>query len=147
MRICFDTNVVLDILTKNDHFFNSLVSYDVANLLGCQTCIPASSLTDIVYIAHRRGLTKAQSIEVLPLLFEQFDIMDTTGSDCRLAYANNMEDYEDALVAESCKRNGIDLIITRNVRDFEESPVPAITPADFVRIYKPANYDYAEIEL
>ncbi len=58
-----------------------------------------------------------------------------------------MKDFEGAIIAESCLRNGVDLILTYNLKDFAESPVAAMTPGDFVRSYKPTGYDYAEIEL
>ena len=147
MKLCFDTNVVLDILAASDWLLDSFTAYDIALLLGCKPCIPASAVTDIAYIAHRRGFSKHQVLESLPNLFDQFDIMDTTAANCRNALLNGMEDYEDALLAETCRSNGVDLIITRNLRDFENSPVPAVSPAEFVRIYQPANYVYEELIL
>ena len=41
-------------------------------------------------------------------------------------------DYEDDLIACSAKRNDVDVIVTRNKRDFAKSPVPALTPEEFV---------------
>ena len=80
-------------------------------------------------------------------LFELFECIDANGSDGKKALANGMRDFEDAIIAESCSRNGIDLIITRNLKDFKQSPIPAMSPDEFVRTYKPANYNYAEISL
>jgi predicted nucleic acid-binding protein len=47
-----------------------------------------------------------------------------------------MADYEDALLAACAKRSKVDLIITRNLRDFDESLVEAITPDDFLAKFK-----------
>lgn len=44
------------------------------------------------------------------------------------------------------RRNGVDLIATRNKRDFACSPVPALTPREFVAAFKPVGYDYELIE-
>ena len=79
-------------------------------------------------------------------LFELFECIDVNGSDGKRALESDMRDFEDAIIAESCARNEIDLIITRNLKDFKSSPVPAMTPDDFVHVYKPANYNFAEIE-
>jgi hypothetical protein len=43
-----------------------------------------------------------------------------------------MNDFEDALVATVAEVTGSDYIVTRNVPDFAGSPVPAITPAEFL---------------
>ena len=43
-------------------------------------------------------------------------------------------DFEDCLQDECAKGIGADYIITRNVKDFEQSKVPAITPEQFLEI-------------
>jgi hypothetical protein len=45
-----------------------------------------------------------------------------------------MDDYEDALLA-CCARNWeAGCIVTRNTKDFANSPVRALTPEDFLKI-------------
>ena len=58
-----------------------------------------------------------------------------------------MKDFEDALIAYSAARNGIDVILTYNVKDFANSHVKAILPADFTALFKPENVSYAKVEL
>ena len=147
MKVCFDTNVVIDIAGKTDWFLNSYASYDVALLRKFDTCITAASTTDIVYVLHRRGMSAKESNEQLPSLFFMFDVLDATESDCRRAYENSIADYEDALIAECCARNGVDIIVTRNKKDFKTSPVPALTPQEFLDAYKPENVEYDMVEL
>lgn len=65
--------------------------------------------------------------------------------DGRRALENGVRDYEDAIIAECAFRNGCDLIVTANTKDFGKSPVPAITPRDYVGIYKPQGYEWAEV--
>ena len=43
-----------------------------------------------------------------------------------------MPDFEDAVVDAVAERNGSSYILTRNVKDFSESIVPAISPTDFI---------------
>jgi hypothetical protein len=42
-------------------------------------------------------------------------------------------DFEDSVVAAVAEAAGCDHILTRNVQDFADSPVPAISPTDFLR--------------
>ena len=51
------------------------------------------------------------------------------------AINSDMPDYEDALLAYRGKRANVNHIVTRNVKDFTTSPMPAITPADFLSKY------------
>jgi len=42
------------------------------------------------------------------------------------------DDFEDAALASAAEASGCEVIITRNVADFGGSPVPAITPEEFL---------------
>jgi hypothetical protein len=48
-----------------------------------------------------------------------------------------MKDFEDSVVAAAADSCGCDYIVTRNVPDFAGSPVPAVTPADFLKLLPP----------
>ena len=80
MRVCFDTNVVIDIAGKTDWFLDSYASYDIALMRKFDTYITAASTTDIVYVLHRRGMSTKESNAQLPSLFFMFDVLDVTGS-------------------------------------------------------------------
>ena len=46
---------------------------------------------------------------------------------------SEFSDVEDCLQTECAKQFSADYIITRNIKDFEHSPVPAITPDEFLK--------------
>lgn len=142
MKVCFDSNAVIDIFVKDQWFFDSFAAYDVAALKRFDACISAASTSDIVYVLHRRGLSRKESLNALPSLLDLFDVFDVTAADCRNAEQSFMTDYEDALLAYAAYRNGVDLIVTRNTRDFKDSPVKAISPKEFVALFKPDNIEY-----
>lgn len=145
MKICFDVNVIINLYARSKQLADAVFAYDVANMRKFDVFVPASALADIAYILHRRGLSAAQVDKSIDALFEMFDILDVNGADGLNAHRNGMRDFEDAIIAEACARNGVDLIITHNTRDFRKSPVAAMTPGQFVSAYKPESYDYGEV--
>ena len=145
MKVCFDTNVVIDILGKSEWVVPSMAAYDVANLNEFDACLVASVVPDIAYILQRRGLSPKRVRTVLPDLFEMFDILDVTASDCQKAAESEMNDFEDAVIAASAARNGVDLIISRDEHGFDGAPIASMTPFDFVHHFKPANVEYDEV--
>lgn len=147
MRVLFDTCVVVDILGKSRFFMTALTAYDIALFKKMDVCLSVSSTTDIVYLLHARGFaTKAQARDIALILPEQFTLIDNAGIDSIRAASSVMPDYEDALIAHSALRHGIDFIITRNKKDFAQSPVPALTPEEFIAIYQPTCLHYEEID-
>jgi predicted nucleic acid-binding protein len=147
VKVCFDSNVVIDIALKDRWFAHSYAAYDVAALRRFDTYLSASAVSDIVYVLHRRGLARRESTDMLPLLFGLFDIFDVSAVDCGRAYESGMADYEDALLAFAAQRNGIDLIVTRNTKDFVKSPVKAISPKEFAAMFTPDGYEYDSLVL
>lgn len=147
MKVCFDINVVIDIIARSSKYPESFFSCDIANLRKFDTCVLASSMTDIAYLLHRFGQSKAQVKNSMKAIFALFDMIDVNGSDCCIAIDSAMEDFEDAVVAASSQRNGVDMMITRNVADFKDSPVPAISPEDFVKQFCPPGYEYDAVDM
>jgi PIN domain-containing protein len=41
-------------------------------------------------------------------------------------------DFEDAVVASAAEASGCEIIITRNIGDFADAPIPAVTPEEFL---------------
>ena len=46
---------------------------------------------------------------------------------------SDFKDYEDALQYYSALENGNDMIITRNLKDFQKSKIPALTAEQFLQ--------------
>ena len=148
MKILFDTNVIIDVWAKTQDFAASFAALDVALLRGFEPAIAATMAPDFVYLLSARGKrTPAEARSSFGVLLDIFAVLDVTSSDCRRAYESQMDDLEDAFIAYSAERNGIDFIVTRNKRDFAHSPVPALTPQQFVDLYKPDDIEYGLVEL
>jgi hypothetical protein len=74
------------------------------------------------------------------------ELLDGHPLDCKWALESEMPDYEDALIAFAAQRQGVDFIITRNKKDFAASPVPALTPGEFIELFKRGDSTYVELD-
>lgn len=143
MKVLFDVNVIIDIWGKTEDFAFSFEAMDVALVREFELCITASMTPSIVYLLSARKLmSQKDARKAFGDLVSLVEILDVTASDCQRAHGALGGDYEDDLIACSAKRNGVDVIVTRNKRDFAKSPVPALTPEEFVNAYKPDNMEY-----
>ena len=124
MRVLVETDVILDILQKREPFFTD------ENDAEC--LISASAATDIFY-ALRKSLGSAQQAkEHIDQLAQVVSFADVQGMDIHTALMRAMPDFEDAVVDAVAERSGASYILTRNIKDFTGSVVPAILPADFL---------------
>ena len=135
MKIMIDTNVVLDVLLKREPFFQA--SYAVIKqsaLEQIEGFISASAATDIFYLLCRSLKDDARAKDAMEKMLQLIGIADALGEDVHAAIASNMRDFEDALVAAIAARCQMTYIVTRNVRDYEASPVKALTPEEFLAL-------------
>ena len=134
MNVLIDTCVYLDLLQKRNPFFD-----DAHAVLLCAAnhtingFLTAKSLTDLYYLMHRATHDDAETRRILSRLLTVFHLLNTSAIDCQKALLSNVSDFEDAVMVETAKREGMDCIITRNVRDFSNSPVKIFSPGDFLK--------------
>ena len=70
-------------------------------------------------------------------LLADFSIAGTDKQILSKARKLPMKDFEDGVVAATADSYDCDYIVTRNVPDFTGAPIPAITPADFLKLLPP----------
>lgn len=133
MKVIFDTNVIIDVVEKREpHFSDSYAAVQMATTGDIEGAVPASALTDIYYVIRRNTKSKAIARDAIMRITNLLNICDTRAADASDAIALPMEDYEDAVIAKIAQREKADYIVTRNAVDFKNSPIPAITPTDFI---------------
>ena len=135
MRALIDTCIVIDALQNREGFCNDAhkIFLAVANkwFVGF---LSAKSVTDIYYLTHHYTHSDRDTRAVLNTLFQLFELIDTAGIDCRRAISSDISDYEDAIMVESAVRSGVDCIVTRNIKDYDKSPMPVHLPSDFLKL-------------
>lgn len=133
MRVLIDTNVILDILQKREPFFtDSYRALRRALENDAECLISASAATDIFYVLRKSLGSAQQAKEHIDQLARVVSFADVQGMDIHTALMRAMPDFEDAVVDAVAERSGASYILTRNIKDFTGSVVPAILPADFL---------------
>jgi len=136
MKALIDTNIIIDYLDDRAPYAdNAEIILDLCEKGKLTGVLTASSVTDIYYIM-RKIAGREKTLASLKLLFAVFDVAEDGKSDLLRAMELTITDFEDALMAVCAKRVKADCIITRNVRDYTGSPVPAMLPEDFIKKFQ-----------
>ena len=132
MKILIDTNVILDVLcNRKDFVEDSLKIFRYCETAQIDGCISSLSVPNIVYIM-RKELDGEKIKEILTTLTSLFTVIDLRETDLLKAADLDFSDYEDALQAVCAARAKTNYIVTRNIKDFTYSPVPAIKPGELL---------------
>lgn len=130
MKILIDTNVILDVLCNRQDFVDdSLKVFKYCEANQITGYVSALSIPNIVYIM-RKELDSEKIKEILTTLTSIFTVVDLRESDLLKAADMDFSDYEDALQSVCATRTKVNFIVTRNIKDFKNSTVPAIKPSE-----------------
>jgi len=134
INLFIDTNIVIDLLAKREPFYRSSAQlFSMADKMKLQLCISALTFANTNYILSR--VRKPDEVRLilrkLKLLVKVINLDDKIiGLSLN---DSDFKDYEDALQYYSALENGNDLIITRNLKDFQKSKIPALTAEQFLQ--------------
>ena len=134
MKILVDTNVILDILQKREPFFtDSYQALHKAIEADAECLLSASAVTDIFYILRKALQSPQMAKNRIEQLSQILTFADVQGVDIHTALMRSMPDFEDAVADAVAERSGASCILTRNIKDFTGSSIPAVTPTDFIQ--------------
>ena len=134
MDVLIDTNLILDVV--QDRQPHSAPAKEI--LSRCikkeiNGFVTAHSLCDIFYIL-RKDLSREQRLSLVGNLCKYLAVLSETQEDFEtLALNPDTKDLEDALQMRCAEKHNLDLILTRNIKDFASSTVPAQTPQNFLQ--------------
>lgn len=135
MRILADTNIIIDALTSREPWNKSAEKiFLMAANHTIEMYITASSATDIYYFIRKHLHDTETAKVIMGKLFSLTGILEVTANDCMDALASAISDYEDAVVEKVARRNDIDYIVTRNIKDYQAGDTKIILPDDFIKL-------------
>ena len=135
MDLLIDSNVVLDRILKRKPFCTAadrVFEIFSENLNGAKGYVSASAVTDIYYVAYRNLKDRAKVIELLSETLKVVKILSVTAEDIQRAFNLDWKDFEDAVQYSVALSNGIDAIITRNMKGFSQAEVKICTPEEII---------------
>ena len=132
MKVLIDTNIILDVLCKRPAFYeDSAKVFKLCEVKKISGVISSLSIPNIMYIL-RKELDADKTREILDILMLIFSVADLKADDLKKAADMRFKDYEDAIQSACATRIKANYIVTRNIKDFSESKVTAIKPAELL---------------
>jgi predicted nucleic acid-binding protein len=135
-RILVDTNIVLDLLAKRTKFLiEAQELFTLSDKNELKLYVSSLTFANTYYIlSQKMKLGNARKIlrkfkvlvEVLPMDDKIID----------LSLESDFKDFEDAIQYHTAIENEVDVIITRNLKDFKTAKIPVLTAKDYIEIRK-----------
>jgi len=132
MKILMDINVFVDVLLERGAYWEE--SLEVINLCKKRVIegwFLASSIPTIHYLTAK-VYNEERAITDIREIIKGLSSIPLRNAILERSLNFQCAEFEDNLQIEAAKQFGLDAIITRNKKDFKDSPVPAYTPEEFL---------------
>jgi predicted nucleic acid-binding protein len=132
-RLFLDSDVLLDMLLNRKPFYyyvQALLTISEKHHLQIYTSSLAAA--NIHYILARE-IGSAEARKKIKELINAIKILPFESESIESAINSRFSDLEDAIQHFIAKRYNCNAIITRNIKDYKHSEIPAFTAEDFLR--------------
>ena len=132
MRILIDCDVLLNVLLKRkSHYEGSAAVLNWAESHPGRTAVAWHTVSNLEYLI--KGGVRPFVNELLKFV----EIPRTGTHEMRSALLLKMKNFEDAMQVAAAERFGAQIIVTRNTKDYANSPIKALRPADLMPLLTP----------
>ena len=133
MKLFLDTNILLDVLLARPEFCdNSAVVWDLCERNQAQGFMSSISVSNTHYILCKR-VGKDKALAGVKLTLSLFEVVPADKALLIHATTFPRPDFEDVIQMRSAKLVAADFLLTRDPQHFKSSPVPVLSPTEFVR--------------
>jgi predicted nucleic acid-binding protein len=136
-RLFIDTNIVIDLLSKSDPYYaESAILFSLADRKKINISVSALTFANTAYVLLKQ-LKTPKVKEVLRTLRVLITVLPLDDKTIGLALNDDaFADFEDGLQYYTAIENDMEIIITRNLKDFKSAKIPVMTPGQFLEAFK-----------
>jgi predicted nucleic acid-binding protein len=132
-KVFIDTNIILDLLEKRESFYKDAQElFTLADQKKVKLYVSALSIANIHYLLERH--LKMEARKVISKFKLLVNILVLDDKIIELSLASDFADFEDAIQYYTALENNINLIITRNNKDFKHSKLPILSTKEFLNL-------------
>jgi predicted nucleic acid-binding protein len=132
LSILLDANIIMDVFTRRQPFLTASSGVWAAVESGrVQGILAAHTVTTLFYLVERYTSAQ-QATQAVSDLLRVFDIAPIDQTILLQALALGWRDFEDAVQACAAAQAGADYIVTRDSSGYSGSPLPSLSPENFL---------------
>jgi predicted nucleic acid-binding protein len=120
-KVLIDLNIIIDFLNKRNDHEAALAVYDKCVKKEIRGYVCSHEITTLSYFLEKEKYERTKRNKIISNLFDNLSVLTAHEEILRKSLFSDLEDYEDAVIDELALNEGIDYIVTRNLKDFKKS--------------------------
>jgi predicted nucleic acid-binding protein len=132
MKVLIDTNIVLDLLLEREPFINDAIKlFEQIEQGKLKGYIAATTITNIFYII-RKAESRETAVESVQRILTGLEFCEVNRAVVETALAHGLKDFEDGIQLACATLNHLDVIVTRDLKDFAGANFSVCSIADLL---------------
>lgn len=132
MKVFLDTNIIIDFYDRREQFYTpAAVIFDLAYKGKIKLYVSAVTFVNAFFLL-RKAYSRHELYNSMRELASLCKITETDEATVKKCLDEERTDFEDAVQYESAMRHNVDVVVTRNVKDFSGFAKNVLTPTDFL---------------
>jgi predicted nucleic acid-binding protein len=131
-NLLIDTNIIVDLLSKRENFYQEAQElFTLADEQEVKLYISSLTFVNTHYLLSKE-LNSNEARKVLIKFKLLVSILPLDDKILELALSSDFNDFEDGIQYYTALENKLNIIITRNKKDFKISTLPVLTAREYL---------------
>lgn len=135
LSIFLDSDVILDLVLKREEYINSLHIFSLAEKQKIMLFTSTLVIANVHYILSK-SIKTSNPKDIIKDLMALVTILSFEPDSVDYALSSESKDFEDCIQFFIADKYKMDMLVTRNIRDYKSLPIKTHTPQEFLSIYK-----------
>ncbi|MDP1621061.1 MAG: PIN domain-containing protein [Bacteroidales bacterium] len=133
-KVFVDTDIIYDLLAKREpHYHAAAKLFTLSDGGKIQILISALTIANIHYLISKQ-LSSNEAKKIIRKFRLMVHIVPLNEKIIDLALNSDFKDFEDAIQYYCALENNIELLLTRNLRDYKNAQIAVMTAQDFINL-------------
>ena len=131
-KIFVDKDIIIDLLSgRQPHYEFAAELFSCADEGNIKIAVSALSFANVNYIVSKQ-YSADQARKKLLKFKALVTVMAVDNKIIELALASDFKDFEDAIQYYTALENGINILLTRNLKDFKKAEITVLTAEQYL---------------
>ena len=128
-----DTDIVLDLLGNRKPFYRHAAElFSIADRSEIKIFVSSLSFSNLNYILSKQ-YSSIQARKILMKFKTLVTVLSVSDKVVELALLSDFKDFEDALQYFTALENEVNILLTRNLKDYKTAEIPIMTAEQFLK--------------
>ena len=131
-KVFIDSDIILDLLAKREPYYQSAaLLFSRFGQGGLEAFVSPLIFANLFYLL-RKSTSNARAKETLKKLKTLMQVLPINDKIIEQALNSEFQDFEDAVQYYTAAENGINILITRNKKDYKKAAITICTAEEFL---------------